>query len=81
MTDKKLVTFLDEEGNKIDLEVVDTLEIEEEKYALLAPTGDEEDAYVYRVVEVDGKEEYIEVLDDDEFQRVLEEYESYFDEE
>jgi uncharacterized protein YrzB (UPF0473 family) len=81
MSEKKIVTFLDEEGKKIDFEVVDTLNIEEDKYALLAPVGEEEDAYVYKVVETEGKEEYIAIEDDEEFARVTEEYESYFDEE
>lgn len=79
MEKKKIVTFVDEEGQKLDFEVVDYIEIEDDRYALLAPVGDEEDAYVYKVVEVDGKEEYLVVEDDDEFERVLEEYESYFD--
>ncbi|QEK12774.1 DUF1292 domain-containing protein [Crassaminicella thermophila] len=81
MEDKKIVVIVDEEGNKNDLEVVDMLKIEEDKYALLAPVGEEEDAYVYKVVEVDGKEEYVPIEDDDEFERVVEEYNSYFDEE
>lgn len=81
MEDKKIVTFKDEEGNKIDFEVVDILRIEEDKYALLAPIEDEEDAYVYKIIEVDGKEEYVPIEDDDEFARVSEEYDSYFDEE
>ncbi|KXG74109.1 DUF1292 domain-containing protein [Thermotalea metallivorans] len=79
MEEKKIVTFVDEDGEKVDFEVVDYIEIEDDRYALLAPVGDEEDAYVYKVVEVDGKEEYLVVEDDDEFERVLEEYESYFD--
>ncbi|TCO74529.1 DUF1292 domain-containing protein [Marinisporobacter balticus] len=81
MEDKKIVTFADEEGKKNDFEVVDVLNIEEDKYALLAPVGEEDDAYVYKIIEVDGKEEYIPIEDDDEFARVSEEYESYFGEE
>lgn len=81
MEDKKIVTLADEEGQSMDLEVVEIIEMDEGKYALLAPIGEEEDAYVYKVVEVEGKEEYIVVEDDDEFERVLEEYNSYFDEE
>ena len=81
MEDKKIVAFVTEEGKNIDFEVVDTLKIEEDTYALLAPIGEEEDAFVYKVVEVDGKEEYIEVEENEEFERVLEEYDSLFDEE
>ena len=81
MMEKKIVTFLDEDGKKIDFEIVEIIKIEEEKYALMAIEGNEEDAYVYKIIEVDGKEEYIAVDDDDEFDRVLEEYNSFFDEE
>ncbi|MEW9121844.1 MAG: DUF1292 domain-containing protein [Thermotaleaceae bacterium] len=79
MTDKKIVSFYDEGGEKVDFELVEVIELEGNQYALLAPIGDEEDAYVYKIVEVDGKEEYVVVEDDDEFERVLEEYDSYFD--
>lgn len=81
MEDKKLVAILDEEGKKMDFEVIEVLKIEQDQYALLAPVGEEEDAYVYKVVEIDGKEEYVPIEDDDEFARVVEEYNSYFDEE
>lgn len=79
MEEKKIVTFIDEDGKDVEFEVVDYVELDENRYALLAPVGDEDDAYVYKVVEVDGKEEYVVVDDDDEFERVLEEYESLFD--
>ena len=79
--DKKIISFSDEEGNKIDFETVEIIKIEDDKYALMALVGNDEDAYVYKIIEVDGKEEYIAVEDDEEFDRVLEEYNSYFDEE
>ena len=79
MTDKQIISFFDEDGKKIDFELVEIIELEDNKYALLSPEGEEDDAYVYKIVEVDGKEEYVVVEDDDEFERVLEEYDSYFD--
>ncbi|SHJ33575.1 Protein of unknown function [Geosporobacter subterraneus DSM 17957] len=79
MTDKQIISFFDEDGQKVDFELVEIINLEDNKYALLAPLGEEDDAYVYKIVEVDGKEEYVVVEDDDEFERVLEEYDSYFD--
>ncbi len=79
MTDKQIISFFDEDGQKIEFELVEIIELEDNKYALLSPVGEEDDAYVYKVVEIDGKEEYVVVEDDDEFERVLEEYDSYFD--
>ncbi|MEK6265026.1 MAG: DUF1292 domain-containing protein [Clostridium sp.] len=80
MEDNKIITMLDEDGEKVEFELVEIIELNENKYALLAPVGDEEDAYVYKIEEVDGKKEYIAVEDEEEFEKVLEEYESTFDE-
>jgi len=81
MTESKKVKLVDDNGQVEEFEVVEIIELDENKYALLAPLGDEDDAYVYRLIETEGQEEYVPVEDDDEFERVMEEYESFFDEE
>ncbi len=80
---KEIIAFSDEDGNKVEFQVVEKINIDEEKYVLLAKEEEEEDgdAYVYKIVEEDGVEQYVAVNDDDEFEKVLEEYNSYFDEE
>lgn len=80
MEENKIITMIDEDGEKVDFELIEIIELDENKYALLAPIGDEDDAYVYKIEEVDGKPQYIAVDDEEEFERVLEEYESTFDE-
>lgn len=80
MEENKIITMIDEDGEKVDFELIEIIELDENKYALLAPIGDEEDAYVYKIDLVDNKEQYIAVEDEEEFERVLEEYESTFDE-
>ena len=80
MEENKIITMIDEDGEKVDFELVEIIELDGNKYALLAPIGDDEDAYVYRIEEVDGKPQYMAVEDEEEFERVLEEYESTFDE-
>lgn len=80
MEENKIITMIDEDGEKVDFELIEIIELDENKYALLAPIGDEDDAYVYKIEEVDGKPQYIAVEDEEEFERVLEEYESTFDE-
>lgn len=81
MSDAKKVKLMDENGQAEEFEVVEVLSIDENKYALLAPLGDEEDAYVYKVIENQDKEEYVPVEDDEEFEMVLEEYDSLFGDE
>lgn len=69
-------TFLDEEGNKVEFEAVAEIYLEEQGYLLLAPLDDEtsEDVFVFRMDEVDGKEELNIVEDDKEFIAVKKEY-------
>lgn len=80
MEENKIITMLDEDGEKVDFELIEIIELDENKYALLAPIGEEDDAFVYKIELVDDKEQYIAVEDEAEFERVLEEYESTFEE-
>ncbi len=80
MEENKIITMLDEDGEKVDFELIEIIELDENKYALLAPIGEEDDAFVYKIEMVDDKEQYIAVEDEEEFERVLEEYDSTFEE-
>lgn len=78
MEDREIMSFKDEDGNKIDFEAVARIYIEESEYLILAPiiddVTDEENEYIYRVDEVDGREELNFVEDDREFEAVKKEY-------
>lgn len=76
-----IIKLIDEQGEEIELELVDSIEIKGITYLLLADLEDEEDAYVYKVVEKDGKEEYVAVEDEEEFEMVQAEYDLLFDDE
>lgn len=80
MEENKIISMMDEDGEKVDFELVEIIELDENKYALLAPVGEEEDAFVYKIETVEGKDQYIAVEDEEEFERVLEEYDSTFEE-
>ncbi|MBU3182261.1 DUF1292 domain-containing protein [Clostridium psychrophilum] len=80
MEENKIITMLDEDGEKVDFELIEIIELDENRYALLAPIGEEDDAFVYRIEIVDEKEQYISVEDEEEFAKVLEKYESTFEE-
>lgn len=73
--EKVIMSFLDENGEKVDFEAVAKVYLEEIEYLLLAPVDeDSEDVYVFRVDEVNGKEELNLVEDDKEFLAVKKEY-------
>lgn len=74
--EQQIMTFLDEEGNKVEFEAVARIYLKEQEYLLLAPVDDKdsEDIFVFRVDEIDGKQELNLVEDDKEFIAVKKEY-------
>ena len=72
----QIMTFLDEEGNKVQFEAIARIYLEDKEYLLLAPVDekDSEDIYVFRIDEVDGKQELNLVEDVKEFIAVKKEY-------
>ena len=75
MEDREIMSFRDEDGNKVDFEAVARIYLKEQEYLLLAPLDEEsEDVFIFRVDNVDGKEEINLVEDDEEFLAVKKEY-------
>ncbi len=75
MEDKQIMSFKDEDGNKVDFEAVARIYVENKEYLLLAPLDeDSDDVFVFRVDNKDGKEELNLVEDDNEFLAVKKEY-------
>lgn len=74
--ERQIMTFLNEDGDKVEFEAVARIYLEEQEYLLLSPAEDEEseDLFVFRVDEVDGKQELNLVEDDKEFIAVKKEY-------
>lgn len=77
MEEKEIMSFKDEDGNKVDFEAIARIYLEEQEYLILSPLngdGNEDDAYIFRVDYVDEKQELNLVEDDEEFQAVKKEY-------
>jgi hypothetical protein len=76
MEDKMIMSFRSEEGNKVDFEAIAEIYLQEKKYLILSPVegGKEEDAFVFRVDNEEGKEVYNLVDEDEEFLKVSKEY-------
>jgi uncharacterized protein YrzB (UPF0473 family) len=79
MENNLIIKVVNQDGEKIELQLIDTFEVDGKKYSLLAPPNEEEDAYILRVIELgEGKRRYEYIEDDEEFERVLEVYETSF---
>ncbi|MDQ0148477.1 DUF1292 domain-containing protein [Eubacterium multiforme] len=75
MEEKEIMSFKDENGNKVDFEAVARIFLEKKEYLLLTPVDeDAEDIFVFRIDKVDDKEELNLVEDDKEFLAVKKEY-------
>lgn len=75
MEEKEIMTFKDEEGNKVEFEAIARIYLEEQEYLILAPVdGNEEDAFVFRVDYEGEKQELNLVEDEEEFNEVKKEY-------
>lgn len=71
-----LITLVDDEGNEHEFEIVDTLELAEQRYVALVAANDNEDSdddgelVVLKSV-LDGDEEFLEAIEDEaEFDQV-----------
>lgn len=80
MNNNHIITVKDEYGKNVKLEIIETIEVDNNKYAIVSPIGSEE-AYAYRTVEKAGEIEYISIGYGEEFERVLEKFNSLEDEE
>ena len=71
--DDDRVTLVDDEGNEHAFTLVDVVEVDQQRYAVLLPEEDpEEGAYVFRLeTDADGDEILVNVEDDEEFDRVV----------
>ena len=76
MEEKEIMSFKDEDGNKVDFEAIAKIYLGEQGYLLLSPVDEEsEDMFAFRVdVDEDGNEELNIVEDDKEFEEIKKEY-------
>ena len=78
--EKQLIETVDEEGNVINFELFDIVEVDEQEYALLLPTeseeGEDEEIVLMKLTK-DGEDYLFETIDnDEEFEKVAKYIES-----
>ena len=75
MEEKEIMSFKDENGNKVDFEAIAKIYLDKTAYLLLSPVdGNSEDMFAFRIDEKDGREELNLVEDDKEFEAIKKEY-------
>ena len=76
MEEKEIMSFKDEDGNKVDFEAIAKIYLEEQGYLLLSPLDEKnEDMFAFRIdIDEDGNEELNIVEDVKEFEEIKKEY-------
>lgn len=80
------VVLTDEDGEEHEFELLDVLEVEGNRYAVLVPYGEEEEdadeAVILRLeTDPDGKEVLVQIEDDEEWERVADAWDEVLEEE
>ncbi|HEY8464861.1 MAG TPA: DUF1292 domain-containing protein [Bacillota bacterium] len=73
-----VITLVDEDGQEHRFDLLNVVELDEHRYAVMIPEGttfenddDEEEAVIFRIeTDADGEEVLVDIEDDDEFARV-----------
>lgn len=76
--ERQLIETVDEDGNVINFELFDIVEVDNQEYALLLPADEEEDSEDSEIVLMrltkDGEDYLFETIEDDEEFNKVEEY-------
>lgn len=79
--DRDIITLEFDDGEAIDCEPLGIFEVDGKEYAALVPLDEDlEDVYLYEYRETDEEFELIDIEDDDEFDRVVTEFENLLEE-
>ena len=81
-----IITLNDEEGNEVQFEFLDLVELDSEEYVVLLPTEEEEDegeVVILKVedTEADDEESYVSVDDEEILNKVFEKFKEKFKDE
>ena len=73
MKTNQLITVVNENGEKVDLELIDAIKMDGNEYVIVGPK-DSDEAYAYKSIIKNGEAEYFSIGQGEEFKRVLQEY-------
>ena len=90
MDDENIVVLVDEDGEEVEFEHIDTVEMNDNEYVVLAPLDnddqdqeDEDEEVIILKIEhsEDGEESFVTIEDDDELDDVFNEFQNRMEEE
>jgi hypothetical protein len=80
LEESDFITLEFDDGLTVECEIMGVFDFENKEYIALIPDDDSDDVYIYGYKEVSEDEfELIDIMDDDEFERVIEEFDRLTD--
>ena len=77
-----IVVLVDENGEEVEFEHIDTIEMNGGEYVVLAPLEDEEEVIILKVEHgEDGEDSFVTIEDEDELDEVFNEFQARMEEE
>ncbi|HEY8892843.1 MAG TPA: DUF1292 domain-containing protein [Clostridium sp.] len=73
MKTNEIITVINDNGEKVDLELIDAIKMDGNEYVIVGPK-DSDEAYAYKAVLVNGETEYKSIGQGEEFKKVLQKY-------
>lgn len=73
METNKLITVINQKGEKVDLEFIDAIKMDGNEYVIVGPKNSNE-AYAYKSIIKNGETQYLSIGEGEEFNRVLQKY-------
>lgn len=70
MDHEQIITLVDEDGKEHEFELVDVIEVDGKRYALLTVANGDDRVYIFAIEKLNGEEVLRAVDDDDEFEKV-----------
>lgn len=70
MDHEQIITLVDEDGKEHEFELVDVIEVDGKRYALLTVANGDDRVYIFAIEKLNGEEVLRAVDDDEEFEKV-----------
>ncbi|MDK2866164.1 MAG: hypothetical protein PWP51_2223 [Clostridiales bacterium] len=75
-----VVELFDDNGNPVQFNIIATLEVDEQEYAILSNVDDDDEVLIFKVTEEDEEFIFETIDDEEELQAVIEAYNELLDE-
>lgn len=73
MKTNESITVINQNGEKVHLELIDAIKMDGNEYVIVGPKGSDE-AYAYKSIVRNGETEYLSIGQGEEFKKVLQKY-------